>query len=51
VERSADTVRTWRFGVFEVDPRHAELRRGGTPVKNWLRVLWPPDTFVISTIA
>jgi Tol biopolymer transport system component/DNA-binding winged helix-turn-helix (wHTH) protein len=33
VETPADTARTWRFGVFEVDARNAELRRGGTPVK------------------
>ena len=24
---------SWRFGIYEVDPRRAELRRGGTPVK------------------
>ena len=29
----ANTDRTWRFGVFEVDTRRAELRRGGAPVK------------------
>ena len=33
METPADTARTWRFGVFEVDARNAELRRGGTPVK------------------
>lgn len=33
METPADTARTWRFGVFEVDARKAELRRGGTPVK------------------
>jgi DNA-binding winged helix-turn-helix (wHTH) protein len=33
VERPANTAQIWRFGVFEVDARDAELRRGGTPVK------------------
>jgi Tol biopolymer transport system component/DNA-binding winged helix-turn-helix (wHTH) protein len=33
VETPAETTRTWRFGVFEVDARNAELRRGGAPVK------------------
>lgn len=29
----ANTNRNWRFGVYEVDVRRAELRRSGTPVK------------------
>jgi DNA-binding winged helix-turn-helix (wHTH) protein len=29
----ANTARTWRFGVFEVDTRREELRRSGAPVK------------------
>ncbi|HEY1575864.1 MAG TPA: winged helix-turn-helix domain-containing protein [Terracidiphilus sp.] len=29
----ANSDRTWRFGVFEVDTRRAELRRSGAPVK------------------
>ncbi len=29
----ANTDRTWRFGVFEVDTRREELRRSGAPVK------------------
>lgn len=29
----ANTAETWRFGVFEVDARNAELRRSGIPVK------------------
>jgi Tol biopolymer transport system component/DNA-binding winged helix-turn-helix (wHTH) protein len=33
VETPTNTTRIWRFGVFEVDERNAELRRGGTPVK------------------
>ena len=33
VETRANTAQTWRFGVFEVDLRTMELRRGGTPVK------------------
>jgi Tol biopolymer transport system component/DNA-binding winged helix-turn-helix (wHTH) protein len=33
VETRANTTQTWRFGVFEVDARTLELRRGGTPVK------------------
>ena len=33
METPTNTTRTWRFGVFEVDERNAELRRGGTPVK------------------
>ena len=30
---SANTDRTWRFGVFEVDTRREELRRSGAHVK------------------
>jgi DNA-binding winged helix-turn-helix (wHTH) protein len=33
VETRANPTRAWRFGVFEVDARTMELRRGGTPVK------------------
>ena len=33
METRANTAQTWRFGVFEVDARTTELRRGGTPVK------------------
>jgi len=33
VAAPASTTQTWRFGVFEVDTRRVELRRGGTPVK------------------
>jgi Tol biopolymer transport system component/DNA-binding winged helix-turn-helix (wHTH) protein len=33
VATPANTNQTWRFGVYEVDVRNAELRRGGTPVK------------------
>ena len=29
----ANSDRTWRFGVFEVDTRREELRRSGAPVK------------------
>ena len=29
----ANTDRTWRFGVFEVDTRREELRRSGAPAK------------------
>jgi DNA-binding winged helix-turn-helix (wHTH) protein len=29
----ASTNRVWRFGVYEVDTRRLELRRGGMPVK------------------
>jgi DNA-binding winged helix-turn-helix (wHTH) protein/Tol biopolymer transport system component len=29
----ANTDRTWRFGVFEVDTRREELRRSGAPIK------------------
>ncbi len=33
VEFRADTTQTWRFGVFEVDARAAEVRRSGIPLK------------------
>jgi DNA-binding winged helix-turn-helix (wHTH) protein/Tol biopolymer transport system component len=33
VEPQAKAIRTWRFGVFEVDARQLEVRRSGTPVK------------------
>jgi len=33
VETRANPTQAWRFGVFEVDARSMELRRGGTPVK------------------
>jgi Tol biopolymer transport system component/DNA-binding winged helix-turn-helix (wHTH) protein len=33
VATPANTNQTWRFGVYEVDARSAELRRSGTPVK------------------
>jgi len=33
VETRANPTQAWRFGVFEVDARTMELRRGGTPVK------------------
>jgi len=33
VETRANPTQAWRFGVFEVDVRTLELRRGGTPVK------------------
>jgi DNA-binding winged helix-turn-helix (wHTH) protein/Tol biopolymer transport system component len=33
VETRANPTQAWRFGVFEVDARAMELRRGGTPVK------------------
>ena len=33
METRAKTTQAWRFGVFEVDVRTTELRRGGTPVK------------------
>ena len=29
----ANTNQTWRFGVFELDAKRVELRRGGIPVK------------------
>jgi len=29
----ATEANSWRFGVFEVDPRRQELRRSGTPIK------------------
>jgi len=33
VETRANPTQAWRFGVFEVDVRALELRRGGAPVK------------------
>jgi Tol biopolymer transport system component/DNA-binding winged helix-turn-helix (wHTH) protein len=33
VENHTDTTKSWRFGVFEVDARNNELRRGGAPTK------------------
>jgi Tol biopolymer transport system component/DNA-binding winged helix-turn-helix (wHTH) protein len=33
VPTPANTNQIWRFGVYEVDVRTVELRRGGTPVK------------------
>ena len=33
METRANTAQSWRFGVFEVDSRNMELRRGGTAVK------------------
>jgi len=33
VPEAAKTERSWRFGVFQVDTRNEELRRGGTPVR------------------
>jgi Tol biopolymer transport system component/DNA-binding winged helix-turn-helix (wHTH) protein len=33
VATPTNTNQTWRFGVYEVDVRNAEMRRGGTPVK------------------
>ena len=33
METRANPTQAWRFGVFEVDVRAMELRRGGTPVK------------------
>jgi len=33
LETRANPAQTWRFGVFEVDARNMEMRRGGTPVK------------------
>jgi DNA-binding winged helix-turn-helix (wHTH) protein len=33
VKNQTDTTQSWRFGVFEVDARTNELRRGGTPIK------------------
>lgn len=33
MESGPNTTQTWRFGVFKVDARNLELRRGGTPVK------------------
>jgi Tol biopolymer transport system component/DNA-binding winged helix-turn-helix (wHTH) protein len=33
VENLTNTTQSWRFGIFEVDTRHNELRRGGAPIK------------------
>ncbi len=33
METRANPTQAWRFGVFEVDARNKELRRGGTAVK------------------
>ena len=33
METRANPTQAWRFGVFEVDVRALELRRGGAPVK------------------
>jgi Tol biopolymer transport system component/DNA-binding winged helix-turn-helix (wHTH) protein len=33
VETRESSDQHWRFGIFEVDARRSELRRGGTPVK------------------
>jgi Tol biopolymer transport system component/DNA-binding winged helix-turn-helix (wHTH) protein len=33
VETRESSTQRWRFGIFEVDIRNSELRRGGTPVK------------------
>jgi len=33
VENQTNTTQSWRFGVFEVDARNNELRRGGAPTK------------------
>jgi TolB-like protein/DNA-binding winged helix-turn-helix (wHTH) protein len=33
VQEAAKTERIWRFGVFQVDARSEEVRRGGTPVR------------------
>lgn len=33
METRGNTTQTWRFGVFEVDARNAELRRSGIPIK------------------
>jgi DNA-binding winged helix-turn-helix (wHTH) protein/Tol biopolymer transport system component len=33
VENETNTTQSWRFGVFEVDARNNELRRGGAPTK------------------
>ena len=33
MENQTNTTQSWRFGVFEVDVRNNELRRGGAPTK------------------
>ena len=33
METRESSEQRWRFGIFEVDARRSELRRGGTPVK------------------
>ena len=33
MENRTNTTQSWRFGVFEVDLRNNELRRGGAPIK------------------
>ena len=33
VENQTNTTQSWRFGIFEVDARNNELRRGGAPIK------------------
>src|SRR4051794_29102114 len=33
VENLTNTTQSWRFGIFEVDTRHNELRRGGASIK------------------
>ncbi len=33
MQEAAKTERIWRFGVFQVDARSEEVRRGGTPVR------------------
>jgi TolB-like protein len=33
VPEAVKTDRSWRFGVFQVDTRNEELRRGGTPLR------------------
>jgi DNA-binding winged helix-turn-helix (wHTH) protein/Tol biopolymer transport system component len=33
VENQTNTTQSWRFGIFEVDARNNELRRGGAPTK------------------
>ena len=33
MENRTNTTQAWRFGVFEVDVRNNELRRGGAPIK------------------
>lgn len=33
METRESSAQRWRFGIFEVDARRSELRRGGTPIK------------------